>query len=94
MPYCRNNHLPIIYEEIEDECPLCAAFEKIAAATNRPVPQVCSKDLLNANCKWHIPDGYDDIYFTGCGKNMMFDYKTPTELEMKFCPWCAGKISI
>ena len=45
-------------------------------------------------CNWSIPEGYDDIYFTSCGHNMMFDHKSPIELGFKVCPWCAKKLNI
>lgn len=28
-------------------------------------------------CRWAIPIGYDDIFFTQCGHNMMFDHGFP-----------------
>ena len=50
--------------------------------------------IIGINPKMEITEGYDDIFFTECGHNMMFDHGFPDKLGFAFCPWCGNKLDI
>ena len=58
-----------------------------------PKPEASGVERL-VMCNWEIPEGYDDIFFTDCGHNMMFDHGFPKEKGFIFCPWCGNKLGI
>lgn len=44
-------------------------------------------------CKWTGPDESDCSYDTECGESAILNHGTPEENNMRFCPYCGGKLA-
>ena len=51
------------------------------------------EDDVNKVCRWTCEnDGDDEYWHTACGRDFYFVEGAPKDNELKFCPYCGGKL--
>lgn len=51
-----------------------------------------SEELANGTCAWTMEEDDERIFGTACGEAFLMEDGTPTESDMRFCPFCSKRL--
>lgn len=66
-------------------------YKNMLAAAPKPDGTLISEGTKNDSCQWNRDE--DSVYSTGCGNEWQFTDGGLEDNQIKFCPYCSGKIA-